>query len=576
MNRSRRLFWLLAAVLVVGVLAIYAQVRGFGLLTYDDRLYTESCPFVADGLSVANVLRAFRELAWVGIYMPITFVTYMADITLFGDSPGVHHVVPVVFHALNAVLLFVFLTKVVLRDADSRLAVFAAFAATAFWAGHPLRVESVAWVASRKDVLFTMFTLVGLLAWARGRRWAACPLMLLACLCKPTAMVFPALAAAVDFLQERRFTWKSCLPYVPLVVLSGATAALAAYSQTHHCAEGVAKLYETTLGWRLLNAAVSLGLYCWHLVVPVGLQYLYRPIKDGLPLHTVLGLVAAASAAAAYGLAWWRFGALRRALLATAFWFLASIGPTLGVLGTFGNSALADRFTYVPMMAVSVLAVLALKQVNFRPVGSVLLLLVSVGYGVGSYVYAQTFRTNKAAVENILAHDPGDADSWTDLGNDIVMNGGDVNRAVDCFRKAVSLNETVSTKTDLIVALMMRNDPKDEDEIVKHAMSLADWKTSPAEGVIPLIPEERDKQGVISRALGEIAVRHGDWRNALRCLGESHRRNPTEWTAVCLGECHLKLGETDAAKRWLEPLVRSQNAGLAQRAKTLLSKTQTR
>lgn len=111
-----------------------------------------------------------------------------------------------------------------------------------------------------------------------------------------------------------------------------------------------------------------------------------------------------------------------------------------------------------------------------------------------------------AAVENILAHDPGNAESWTDLGNDIVMNGGDVNRAIGCFRKAVALNETVSAKTDLIVALMMRNDRQDEDEIVRHAMSLADWKTSPAEGVIPLIPEERDRQGMISIALRANAL----------------------------------------------------------------------
>ena len=150
-------FWLFAALLVAAVLCVYAQTGVFEQLSYDDDGYTIGCRFVRDGFSLANLLTAFGDVTWGGIYMPVTYASYMATISLFGAGTGAQHIVSVAFHCLNAVLFFAFLVDVSSRrERHAPLAgptLVLCFFGAALWALHPLRVESVAWIASRKDTL---------------------------------------------------------------------------------------------------------------------------------------------------------------------------------------------------------------------------------------------------------------------------------------------------------------------------------------------------------------------------------------------------------------------------------------
>ena len=592
----KKWFWIFSAALVVGVLAIYGQTGWFEQLSYDDEGYTVTCRFVKDGLSLANVLESFKDLTWGGIYMPITYISYMAVISLFGPAHGPQHLVSVLFHAINAVLFFAFLLRLSSPDDKKRVrrhsSFLICFLAAALWAWHPLRVESVAWIASRKDTLFTLFTLLGLFSWLRGRRLLTYFLMLCGCLSKPTAMVFPVLAFCVEYLTVRPdgrsrnsslFTLNSSLlKYIPLLFLAAATALLATYSQTHGDGEAGRGLFYSTFSWRLLNAAVSLGIFFYHTLVPVGLQFWYRPIRGGIPLHTTLGLISLALTTGGFLLALWKCRAHRRTLLMTALWFCAAISPTLGIAGSFGNHAFADRFTYVPLMALSILIVLVAedwlgqhpKSSVFRfpfailPYSLLLFLFFIVHF---SFSYARTYRNNLTAFENVARWDPGHAYAWTNIGSETILRTGDFEKGIAYFRKSIALFPTEEAEGQLVTALISRNNPQDEDEIVRLCMKHADWSTSPKEGVIPFISKEKDKDGFMSEAMGVISTRHQDWPNAVRCFEEALKRDSREDCRMRLAMSYWNMKRYADALPHLKVLAVSPRTDIASKAKELIS-----
>lgn len=301
--------------LVAAVWFLYSQTGRFEFLRLDDHDYTFRCAFVKDGLSATNVKEAFANPRHAAIWMPATYISYMADITLFGPGMGPHHLVNVALHTLNALLLYALLLALLRKPpmGGTRAVASAALAllATAFWALHPQRVEAVAWIAGRKELLCALFTLLGLHCWLRpGRRWtlAATLCCALACMSKPTAMCFPFLAFAVACLNDTTLTTDNAPPktrpltaYLPLLALAVATGALAVYSQTHPEGRPELALFTASLPWRLLNAAVSTGLYLFQALVPIGLHLDYRATPGHFPLDGLLGLATLAAAALAFG-----------------------------------------------------------------------------------------------------------------------------------------------------------------------------------------------------------------------------------------------------------------------------------
>lgn len=606
---SRRLFWLSVLAVLAGIVAVYGQTWSFEFLSYDDEGYTVKCPFVAGGLSAANISAALRDPAWGGIWMPVTYASYMAGISLFGPSAGAHHAVSVFFHCAAALLFMVFLVRLHAAlaggsDRGHRLSPFVLFAAAALWAWHPLRVESVAWVASRKDALFTVFSLAGLVCWIRvsaraGVRAAGSPLfpapgacvaawlmMALGCMSKPTAMVFPALAFSVEllfagfalFVSPRRW-----VKYVPLLAVTAAVGALAAYSQTHATGEAAHPLFYSTFSWRILNAAVSLGLYLFRTVVPAGLQFWYRPVRGGVPLHAAAGLVslslAAAAVAAAAGFCRARArsgkacaregGAAAPGLVLASctIWFLAALSPTLGIAGSFGNHALADRFTYVPSMAFSIAVALSAGGMRRRCAAAVTAVLAA--FAALSFRYAATYRNNLTAFENVARHDPEHCYAWNNIGSETILRTGDLEKGISLFRKSLAIFPTDEAKEELAFALVSRNDPADEAEIVSICLEGLDAVGGKP---IPVIPAEKDPGGFRSEALGTIAVRHRDWPNAIICFETAFSRAPER------EDCRMRLAMSlwnarrrDEARVHLAALSRSARPDIAAKARELLA-----
>ena len=375
------------AILILAVLAVFAGTAGFSYIGLDDAGYTFRNPFVATGLSLSNIVECFTNFRHGGIWMPVTYISYMIDIEasrLLGiDLSTWMHLVNVSFHLLNTLLLL-FLAHRLSAAFCGVVRPAAAFFAVAFWAVHPLRVEPVAWIVCRKEMLWVFFSLLGLVLWlksfaagARPRgegmlRFGTLLLFIAACLSKPSAMCFPVLAGALHLLlyvgagdDSGRFRVTKPLAafYAAMIAVAGGTAFAAAYSQTHVAGQEAVALFAAPLHHRIVHALSALGFYIRATVWPSGLHVDCRIVEGIMPLGGVSNLIAFAVAAVALVLTAVHVRAWRMSRIAAAFWFsfvwfIVPLVPTLGILGSFGIEAHADRFTYLPGMAVALAAVL--------------------------------------------------------------------------------------------------------------------------------------------------------------------------------------------------------------------------
>ena len=578
--------------LVAAVWFLYSQTGRFEFLRLDDHDYTFRCAFVKDGLSAANVKEAFANPRHAAIWMPATYISYMADITLFGPGMGPHHLVNVALHTLNALLLYALLLALLPRTADApgwtRAVASAALAllATAFWALHPQRVEAVAWIAGRKELLCALFTLLGLHCWLRpGRRWtlAATLCCALACMSKPTAMCFPFLAFAVACLNDTRngttLTTNNAPPktrpltaYLPLLALAVATGALAVYSQTHPEGRPELALFTASLPWRLLNAAVSTGLYLFQALVPVGLHLDYRATPGHFPLDGLLGLATLAAAALVFGFILYRaWKNLKGRLLALLLFFCAALAPTLGIFGSFGEAARADRFFYLPSLALSFglgFFVLNLSRTEpqrspktgLPPLPALAALVVLVDFGA-AFPLVASYRNDYTAFSRTLACDPDNGRALAHVASEECARFGRIDRGISLYRRSQELRPRDDTAAQLAYTLALRGLSSDYAEIRRLCAKFA-------------CDHSLDRKGMALEALGTTAMRQRKWAEAIACLEDSikapQRFYSAEDARLRLGACYCNAGRATDAIRVFEPLTQSRRADIAPRARQFL------
>ena len=344
----RLLVW---AALALAVLAVYAPVRSFPFVVYDDKAYVSENPAVLGGLSREGVIWAFTH-SEQGNYVPLTWLSHMLDVELFGLDAGRHHTVNALLHLLTALLLFEALRRMTGAPAPS------AFVALLF-AVHPTHVESVAWVAERRDTLSAFFWMLTLLAYAgyagpgrrRGLRYAAVLAAFgLGLLAKPMLVTLPFVLLLLDFWPLRRASegiGRLVLEKVPLLALAGLTSAAAVWTQG--AVGAMATLEQLPLAARVANALLSYAAYLGKTLWPVDLAVFY-PYALEMPLAktaAALGLLVALSAAA---LLQWR----SRPYLAVGWlWYLGTLLPVIGIV-QIGSQSMADRYTYLPTIGIAI------------------------------------------------------------------------------------------------------------------------------------------------------------------------------------------------------------------------------
>ncbi|MCE9610453.1 MAG: tetratricopeptide repeat protein [Chthoniobacter sp.] len=340
-----RLATYVALALAAAVLCAYALVVRCDFVAFDDNSHVYENPLVLRGLSWAGVRDAFHFHA--SLWIPLTWISFMADVSLFGLHPGAMHAVNLAFHAASTVVLFSLLHR-----ATGHL--WASAFVAALFGLHPINVESVAWVAERKNVLSTFFCLAALLAYVRyAERWratfylAAVLCAALSLLAKPMAVTLPFALLLLDHWPLNRWghvPWRRLLvEKIPFVLL----AAGACWMAMHAPQERGALVTTATLplAARVSNALISYVAYLGTMLWPGGLAVYYPHPIDPQPL---LAAAAAALLLAISALAviWWK---KHPYLLAGWCWYLGVLVPVLGLVQV-GSQARADRFTYLPQL----------------------------------------------------------------------------------------------------------------------------------------------------------------------------------------------------------------------------------
>jgi len=352
---------LLCAALAAAVLALYAQTAGFAFVHLDDLHFLIENRPVAAGLTWDGFVWSLtaRSPNW----HPVTWWTHMVDRAAFGDWAGGHHLVSAVGHALNAVLCFLALRRLTGALWPSALA-------AALWALHPLRVESVAWLSERKDVmsgLFFMLTLLAYAAYARrpslGRYLLVAAALALGLASKTMLVTLPLILLLLDVWPLGRLGWpggaaaparaapaslpRLCLEKLPLLLLAGVAALLTL--QVQETVSGLRTLDEVSLPWRLVNAPLATLAYLRKSLWPVDLAALYPhpALLAGARLEDwtlpSVGAVFVLAALTAASLA----GARRFPYVAVGWlWYLIALAPVIGLVQV-GQTAMADRYTYL-------------------------------------------------------------------------------------------------------------------------------------------------------------------------------------------------------------------------------------
>jgi len=337
--------WPIAALLVVATVAAYASVWRCDFVSLDDPTYVTDNPLVAQGLTWQGVAGAFTT-GHAANYHPLTWLSHMVDVELYGLRPAGHHLTNLLLHLASTLLLFAFLAR-------TTQAPWASGVVAALFALHPTHVESVAWIAERKDCLSTLFAMATIWAY-RGyclhpsaRRAAGVGLWFTGgLLAKPMVVSLPLLLWLLDYWPLRRpLGWRRVGEKLPLFALAAASCVVTFLAQQ---SGGAVQDLRIPLAPRLANAVVAYVRYLGELLWPVKLSVLYpHPYITGTPWSraTVVGCALLLLALTALAIALRR----RRHLLVGWGWYLVSMVPVIGVVQV-GVQAMADRYTYLPFI----------------------------------------------------------------------------------------------------------------------------------------------------------------------------------------------------------------------------------
>ncbi|HSV27020.1 MAG TPA: hypothetical protein VLH60_03925, partial [Sedimentisphaerales bacterium] len=340
---QRRLVAALAVGLALATTAAHFGIAWNDFISFDDFEYIIDNHHVRQGLSLANVKWAFTSF-YAGNWHPLTWLSHMLDVELFGLRPGGHHLANLAIHVASTILLFAFLQWTTKSPWAS------AFVAALF-ALHPLRVESVAWASQRKDTLSVFFWMATMLAWAWyagrpciSRYFAAAAMLALGLMAKPMIVTLPFALLLLDYWPLNRFgprglwnttTLKLIAEKIPLMAMSAGAVLLTLAAQ-----EGaIVSVSTIDVGTRAMNAILSYGRYVWMMFWPVSLGVYYPYPQTPIQYKAAVGLVllAAVTAVILY------VGVRRKYAPVGWFWYLGTLVPVIGLVQVASQSH-ADRY----------------------------------------------------------------------------------------------------------------------------------------------------------------------------------------------------------------------------------------
>jgi protein O-mannosyl-transferase len=472
----------LCLVLAAITFAVFGRAAGFDFINLDDDLYVYENAQVAGGLSLKGLAWVFTH-ADCHFYHPLTMLSLMVDYQLHGLHAGGYHLTNVLLHTASVILLFL-----VLRQMTGALW-RSAFVAAVF-AIHPLRVESVAWVAERKDVLGTFFFMLTLGAYARyvrqpnslARYLMVAAAFVLALLSKPTMVTLPFVLLLLDYWPLHRFEdpgtvhapeyfeipRRLILEKIPLLALAAGACAVTVVAEGK---EAIATLAEVSMSARIGNALVSYVLYLRQMIWPEGLAVFYPLPERGYALWTMalsfLMLVLITGGVLAFG--------RKRPWLSTGWlWYLGMMTPMIGIVQV-GKFAHADRMTYLPQIGIY-LAVTWLAaewgakwRVGCAAIGALMAAVLGVLI-ICAWQQTAYWKNNETLWRHALDCTTGNSIAHLNLGSDFLEKGR-ADEAITQFQEALQIRPAFAyARLDLGNALFQKG--RRDEAIVEFQQAL--------------------------------------------------------------------------------------------------------
>jgi len=448
-NRSK--VHLICLILVISILVCYWQVKNFEFINFDDQLYVTDNRTVLAGINKDNIIWAFNYKDKSNTYWhPLSWLSHMLDVQLYGMDAGQHHLTNVIFHILNTLLLFFVLHR--MTGATWQPAFVAAM-----FAVHPINVESVAWVAERKNVLSTFFCMLTLLTYAfySERPGIVRYVLMFFCfamglLAKPMLVTLPFVLLLLDYwplgrlkllhqgIDRWRISFYRVLEKIPLFLLSGLAVYIASSSLQ---GSGSYKSFQSApVTLRIANAVVSYAKYIGKMIWPQNLAVLY-PFPKMVPMYQALGAVLTLFCLSILFITAYK---KHPYLMIGWFWFLGTLVPVIGLIQAGLWPALADRWAYLPMIGLFIIVVWGLsdlfRKFRIKKSGLIFCMMTIVGtLIVISWNQVGYWKTSVTLFKHAVAVTDNNYIAHNNLGQGLLIQG-ETTKAIDHFKKSVEIS----------------------------------------------------------------------------------------------------------------------------------------
>lgn len=429
------------SVIVAIAIIVFSPCLTGEFLSWDDYNYIRDNPLIRV-FSLDNIIHVFNyKTIVVGNYHPLTILSYMIEYQIAGLNPFLYHFNNLLLHLFNIVLVSHLMWLLTKKK-------YATLIATALFAVHPMRVESVVWAAERKDVLYTFFFLLSLMFYiyflvkaGRNKQYYLISIFffILSILSKGQAVVLPLTLFLVDYWYDRKITLNSVLNKIPYLFFSLMSGILAIVAQ--HSSLTEQRLLVHSFLERLSIAAFNLTAYLYKLVYPFNLSCFYRyPTAD--EMFWVYGGALIAIALIIVTAVFFR---KNKPVVFGSLFFLFTISIVTQILPV-GNAIIADRYTYIPYFGLFFIAGVLLDNQLVSKHGKpklviVLVIAVLSVFSVKTYLQARTWHDNETLWKHALSQDPKNAVACTNLGH-YYIDTEDYTLAIDLLKKAIQ-NEGV-------------------------------------------------------------------------------------------------------------------------------------
>ncbi len=546
--RENKIAACICLLLIAITAIIYGQVAGYDFVGFDDPVFTTENDFVRNGFTWEGVKAVLTNPDYY--CMQLSLLSHMLDCEIFGLAPGKHHLTNVLFHIANVILLFILLKKISGNLWPSTLAAF-------LFAVHPLNVESVAWIAERRNVLCTFFWFLTTLAYLRFVRYRTIPnylvvilLFVLGLMSKAMLVTLPFTLLLLDFWPLRRIgrndvsIRSAVMEKLPLLILSVAASGLTMLAvQNTGGAPGIgglASIASLPLGFRITNAVVAYCAYLLKTIWPFGLSLNY-PIQRSLsawqivPAFITLGAISVTAF----------FNRNKRPWLIVGWlWYLGTLVPVIGII-QLGHQSMADRYVYVPLVGIFVMVSWTIADWMHKPgrrIKHVLLAAILTLMAATAWIQTRYWENTITLYEHVIRISPNYSLAYYNLGMALNKQGR-TKEALAYFLKALDIFPDFAEANLNVGLLLSQTDQKEraiayyiksiqkKPDLVEARFNLANLlldtgRLKDAQKVYQGILSKQPKDPETLNALGRTYAKQGQIEQAIRFYLQAVQENP--------------------------------------------------